>query len=157
MRLGQLFAARAAAQTGDADAALAEEVAQDAMVALWRKADQFDPAKSSVGTWLYRIARNRRIDVFRHAKKPDLDPEEPMVLPAGVEAPGERLEAKEAEGRVRDALQDLPEEQLTMLKLAFYEGLSHREIADRLAMPLGTVKSRIRLAFLKMKSRLDNA
>ena len=57
---------------------------------------------------------------------------------------------------VRAALKDLPEEQLAMLKLAFYEGLSHREIADRLDVPLGTVKSRIRLAFLKMKAKLDN-
>jgi RNA polymerase sigma-70 factor (ECF subfamily) len=140
-----------------ADGGSAEEIAQDVMVTVWRKAELFDRTQATVSTWIFRIARNRRIDVFRHARKPDLDPEEPMVLPAGVEAPGERLEAKEAEGRVRDALQELPEEQLTMLKLAFYEGLSHREIADRLAVPLGTVKSRIRLAFLKMKSRLDNA
>jgi RNA polymerase sigma-70 factor (ECF subfamily) len=139
-----------------ADGGSAEEIAQDVMVTVWRKAELFDRTQASVSTWIFRIARNRRIDVFRRAKKPDLDPDEPMVLPAGVEAPGDRLEAKETEVRVREALKGLPEEQLQMLKLAFYEGLSHREIADKLDVPLGTVKSRIRLAFLKMKSRLDN-
>jgi RNA polymerase sigma-70 factor (ECF subfamily) len=139
-----------------ADSGSAEEIAQDVMVTVWRKAELFDRNQASVSTWIFRIARNRRIDVFRRARKPDLDPEEPMVLPAGVEAPGERLETMETEIRVRNALKALPEEQLDMLKLAFYEGLSHREIADRLNAPLGTVKSRIRLAFLKMKSKLDN-
>jgi RNA polymerase sigma-70 factor (ECF subfamily) len=134
----------------------AEEIAQDVMVTVWRKAELFDRRQASVSTWVFRIARNRRIDVFRRAQKPALDPEEPMILPAGVEAPGDRLETMQTEVRVRAALKDLPEEQTAMLKLAFYEGLSHREIADRLDVPLGTVKSRIRLAFLKMKSRLDN-
>jgi RNA polymerase sigma-70 factor (ECF subfamily) len=140
-----------------ADAGSAEEIAQDVMVTVWRKAELFDRKQASVSTWIFRIARNRRIDVFRRSKKPDLDPEEAMILPAGVEAPGDRLEAMETEIRVRAALKDLPEEQLAMLKLAFYEGLSHREIADRLDVPLGTVKSRIRLAFLKMKAKLDHA
>jgi RNA polymerase sigma-70 factor (ECF subfamily) len=138
-----------------ADGPSAEEIAQDVMVTVWRKAGLFDRSQASVSTWIFRIARNRRIDVFRRAKKPDLDSEEQMVLPSRIEAPGERLEAMETEVRVREALKGLPAEQLDMLKLAFYEGLSHREIADRLDVPLGTVKSRIRLAFLKMKSKLD--
>ena len=79
-----------------------------------------------------------------------------MILPAGVEAPDARIEAMETETRVRAAMKDLPEEQLLLLRMAFYEGLSHREIAEKLDVPLGTVKSRIRLAFGKMKSRLDN-
>jgi RNA polymerase sigma-70 factor (ECF subfamily) len=79
-----------------------------------------------------------------------------MILPAGVEAPEARMEAMETEARVREAMKDLPEEQLYLLKLAFYEGLSHREIAEKLDVPLGTVKSRIRLAFAKMKSRLGD-
>lgn len=140
-----------------ADGGSAEEIAQDVMVTVWRKAELFDRRQASVSTWIFRIARNRCIDVFRRAKKPELDPDEPMVLPAGVEAPGERVEAREVEVRVRAALKGLPEEQLEMLKLAFYEGLSHREIADKLDAPLGTVKSRIRLAFLKMKAKLDGA
>jgi RNA polymerase sigma-70 factor (ECF subfamily) len=139
-----------------ADGAGAEEITQDVMVTVWRKAALFDRAQASVSTWIFRIARNRRIDVFRRTKRPDLDPEEAMVLPAAVEAPGERIEAMQTEARVREAMRDLPEEQLLLLRLAFYEGLSHREIAEKLDVPLGTVKSRIRLAFAKMKSRLDD-
>lgn len=139
-----------------ADGALAEEIAQDVMVTVWRKAALFDRAQASVSTWIFRIARNRRIDVFRRAKRPDLDPEETMILPAGVEAPDARVEAMETETRVRAAMKDLPEEQVNLLRLAFYEGLSHSEIAGKLDLPLGTVKSRIRLAFGKMKAKLDD-
>lgn len=139
-----------------ADNALAEEIAQDVMVTVWRKAALFDRTQASVSTWIFRVARNRRIDVFRRAKRPDLDPEETMLLPAGVEAPDVRLEAMEADARVRAAMVDLPEEQVSLLRLAFYEGLSHSEIAGKLDLPLGTVKSRIRLAFAKMKARLED-
>jgi RNA polymerase sigma-70 factor (ECF subfamily) len=139
-----------------ADPSQAEEITQDVMVTVWRKAGLFDRQQASVSTWIFRIARNRRIDVFRRTRKPDLDPEEPMILPSGVEAPEARLEAKDTETMVRAALKDLPAEQLHMLQLAFYEGLSHRDIAQKLDLPLGTVKSRIRLAFMKMKSRLTD-
>lgn len=139
-----------------ADSALAEEITQDVMVTVWRKASLFDRNQASVSTWIFRVARNRRIDVFRRAKRPDLDPEETMLLPAGVEAPDARIESMETEERVRAAMKDLPEEQVNLLRLAFYEGLSHSEIAGKLDLPLGTVKSRIRLAFAKMKARLGD-
>lgn len=139
-----------------ADGALAEEISQDVMVTVWRKAGLFDRAQASVSTWIFRVARNRRIDLFRRSKRPELDPEEEMILPSGVEAPDARIEAMETEARVRAAMKDLPEEQVLLLKLAFYEGLSHSEIAARLGAPLGTVKSRIRLAFAKMKVRLGD-
>lgn len=139
-----------------ADNAQAEEIAQDVMVTVWRKAGLFDRRQASVSTWIFRIARNRRIDVFRRTKRPALDPEEEMILPAGVEPPEAAVEAMETETRVRAAMKDLPEEQALLLRLAFYDGLSHREIAEKLDVPLGTVKSRIRLAFGKMKSRLDD-
>jgi RNA polymerase sigma-70 factor (ECF subfamily) len=139
-----------------ADGALAEEIAQDVMVTVWRKASLFDRAQASVSTWIFRIARNRRIDLFRRSKRPELDPEEEMILPSGVAAPDARIETMETEARVRAAMKDLPEEQVLLLKLAFYEGLSHSEIAARLGAPLGTVKSRIRLAFAKMKARLGD-
>lgn len=139
-----------------ADNALAEEIAQDVMVTVWRKANLFDRAQASVSTWIFRIARNRRIDLFRRSKRPDLDPEEEMILPSGVEAPDARIEVMEIETRVRAAMADLPEEQVLLLRLAFYEGLSHSEIAAKLGAPLGTVKSRIRLAFAKMKARLGD-
>lgn len=139
-----------------ADNAQAEEIAQDVMVTIWRKAGLFDRRQASVSTWIFRVARNRRIDVFRRTRRPDLDPEETMILPSAAEAPEGRVEAMETETRVREAMKDLPEEQMLLLRLAFYEGLSHREIAEKLDVPLGTVKSRIRLAFVKMKSRLGH-
>jgi len=138
------------------DGAQAEEIAQDVMVTVWRKANLFDRRQASVSTWIFRIARNRRIDVFRRTKKPNLDPEETMLLPSGVAAPDAGVDAMETETRVRNAMNELPEEQLQLLKLSFYEGLSHSEIAEKLKVPLGTVKSRIRLAFSKMKARLDD-
>ena len=137
------------------DNAQAEEISQDVMVTVWRKASLFDRSQASVSTWIFRIARNRRIDVFRRTKKPDLDPEETMLLPSGVEAPDAWVDAMETEARVRAAMKDLPGEQLQLLQLSFYEGLSHSEIAAKLDVPLGTVKSRIRLAFSKMKANLD--
>lgn len=138
------------------DDAGAEEIAQDVMVTVWRKANLFDRRQASVSTWIFRIARNRRIDVFRRTKKPPLDPEEPLVLPAGAPAPEAGVEAQDVENQVREAMKGLPEEQLSMIRLAFYDGLSHREIAEKLDLPLGTVKSRIRLAFAKMKGRLED-
>jgi RNA polymerase sigma-70 factor (ECF subfamily) len=137
------------------DNAQAEEISHDVMVTVWRKASLFDRSQASVSTWIFRIARNRRIDVFRRTKKPDLDPEETMLLPSGVEAPDARVDAMETEARVRAAMKDLPGEQLQLLQLSFYEGLSHSEVAAKLDVPLGTVKSRIRLAFSKMKANLD--
>lgn len=138
------------------DDALAEEIVQDVMVTVWRKASLFDRRQASVSTWIFRIARNRRIDLFRRSRKPNLDPEEPLVLPAPAPAPESAVEAQDVEAQVRDAMATLPEEQLQMIKLAFYEGLTHREIAERVDLPLGTVKSRIRLAFARMKGSLED-
>src|SRR6201999_4436565 len=87
-----------------ADPAQAEEIAQDVMVTVWRKANLFDRRQASVSTWIFRVARNRRIDVFRRSKKPALDPEEPLILPQGVEAPDARVDALQAEARVREAM-----------------------------------------------------
>ncbi|MDX2238593.1 MAG: sigma-70 family RNA polymerase sigma factor [Hyphomonadaceae bacterium] len=137
--------------------ALAEELTQEAMLVVWRKAALFDPAQASVSTWIFRIARNRRIDAARRDGKPALSAEEPMLAPAQTEAPDERLSALEREDAVRAALADLPPEQIALLQAAFYEGLSHSEIAAREGLPLGTVKSRIRLAFGRLRAKLDGA
>lgn len=139
-----------------ADDALAEEIAQDVMVTVWRKAEQYDPAQASASTWIYRIARNRRIDAARRAARPDLDANEEAFLPSAPAAPDEALEALETEDRVRAALKNLPAEQIRLVTLAYYEGLSHTEIAERTDLPLGTVKSRIRLAFNKLRGLLSD-
>ncbi len=139
-----------------ADDALAEEIAQDVMVTVWRKAELFDRRQASASTWIFRIARNRRIDAARRAARPDLDAYEEALLPSSPAAPDDALETAETEGRVREALQELPAEQVRLVTLAYYEGLSHTEIAERTNLPLGTVKSRIRLAFNKLRGLLSD-
>ncbi len=138
-----------------ADAATAEELTQEAMVTLWHKAAMFDRSKSSVATWLYRIARNRRIDALRRDRTDRFDVNEPMLMPAGEPDMEDAISLAKREQSVRVALADLPEEQLSLVRLAFFDGLSHSEIAGQLHLPLGTVKSRIRLAFTRLRRTLE--
>jgi RNA polymerase sigma-70 factor (ECF subfamily) len=138
-----------------ADDALAEELAQDVMVIVWRKAELFDRSQASVSTWLFRIARNKRIDAIRRTRKPELDPNDPLLLPSAPVAADNLMSGAQRDQLVRDAMVDLPEEQKTLLRQAFYDGLSHREIAEQSGTPLGTVKSRLRLAFLKLRAKLE--
>jgi RNA polymerase sigma-70 factor, ECF subfamily len=133
----------------------AEELSQEVLLTVWRKAETYDPDQASVSTWIFRIARNRRIDVLRRTIKPELDPEDVMFQPAAMPAPDEGLTAMQRERCVREALDVIPDDQRRLLEAAFYEGLSHTEIAERWNLPLGTVKSRIRLAFQKLRERLD--
>lgn len=134
--------------------AQAEEIAQDVMVTVWRKAGLYDAAQASPSTWIFRIARNRRIDVLRRTQRPPLDGEDPSLQPTSALAPDEAVSAAQAEAAVRGVLPSLPEEQLVLIRAAFYEGLSHAEIAEKTGLPLGTVKSRIRLALEKLRARL---
>jgi len=135
--------------------ALAEELAQDVMVTIWRKAPLFDRRQAAVSTWIFRIARNRRIDAARRQARPPIDPEDDPLAPAPEPTPDEILSTAEREDAVRVALRILPPEQVELLQLAFYDGLSHREIAERTGAPLGTVKSRIRLAVARLRTYLD--
>ena len=130
-----------------ADEALAEEVAQDVMMTLWRK--------SNASTWLFRVARNRRIDRIRRQKSAALDPEDPSLHPTPLPDIAEEMDAKLREKRVRAALSQLPEEQRNVVRLAFFAGQSHSEIAEHTGLPLGTVKSRIRLAFGRLRQLLE--
>jgi RNA polymerase sigma factor (sigma-70 family) len=140
-----------------ADKAAAEEISQDVMVTLWRKANLFDPAKSSVGTWLYRIARNRRIDLLRRNKVDFMDPMD-HVFEGVADNPNPEtgIDNQKREDILRNAIAELPNEQLDLVNLAFFEGLSHSEIAQKTKLPLGTVKSRLRLAFSRLRKKLDD-
>lgn len=134
----------------------AEDLAQDVMATIWRKAEAFDRKKASVSTWIFRVARNRRIDVHRRVSKPELDPDEPLLQPAAPDAPDIQLDRAQLDERVREELAKLPPEQLELLRAAFYDGLSHSQIADAMDLPLGTVKSRIRLAFNRLREQLGD-
>jgi RNA polymerase sigma factor (sigma-70 family) len=140
------------------DRAAAEEIAQDVLGVLWRKAALFDPQKSSVATWLYRIARNRRIDWHRRERVMYIDPASLQLTEiADRESPAAdtALDIRLREDHLHTALSVLPEEQLLLVRLAFFDGLSHSQIAEKTGIPLGTVKSRIRLAFSRLRRSLE--
>lgn len=155
-RLFQCYAGRIKAFLMRAGAAgdEAEEAVQEVMVTLWRRAETFDPAKAAARSWIYAIARNKRIDLIRRARRPEPDPEDPMFRPDPEQSAESRLAGAERDARVRAALVALPEDQLAVVRLAFFAGLSHGEIAERLATPLGTVKSRLRLSFRRLRGEL---
>ena len=140
-----------------ADRAGAEEITQEVMVTLWHKADLFDPTKSSLGTWLYRVARNRRIDIARRDRVDYVDPAEYALDIPDDQLPDAdgQIDAQTREDVLRTAMADLPEEQRALVRLAFFDSLSHSEIAARTGLPLGTVKSRIRLAFSRLRRVLE--
>jgi RNA polymerase sigma-70 factor (ECF subfamily) len=138
------------------DNGTAEEITQEVMVTLWRKAELFDSSKSSVGTWLFRIARNRKIDLIRRDRSDTIDVNDPMLIPDEDRPLEDGLDARRFGVLVRESMDGLPEEQLELINLAFFEGLSHSQIAERTGLPLGTVKSRIRLAFSRLKKQLES-
>jgi RNA polymerase sigma-70 factor (ECF subfamily) len=134
---------------------LAEECAQDAMAVLWQKAHLFDPARASVATWVFTIARNRRIDVLRKARRP-----EPEDLPWGPEPEPDQAEAFEVQqetNRLGAAVARLPEKQRELIERAFWGEMSHSEIAAETGLPLGTIKSRIRLALDRLRQQMDES
>ena len=132
-----------------------DDLVQDVMLTVWRRAHQFDPAKASVSTWIFTIARNRRIDVYRRENRPALDPDEPMLTPTAEAAADEQMDAEQKGALLRKALECLPAEQSVLLKMAFFEDKSHGAIALQMKLPLGTVKSRLRLAATKLRARLE--
>jgi RNA polymerase sigma factor (sigma-70 family) len=135
-----------------ASAALAEECAQDVMATLWQKAHLFDPARASVTTWVFTIARNRRIDALRKARRP-----EPEDLPWGPEPEPDQADAFELAQdteRLGEALSQLPETQRVLIERAYFGDLSHSEIAAETGLPLGTIKSRIRLALERLRHHM---
>ncbi len=137
------------------DAASAEEVCQEVMVVLWHKAALFDPAKSTLSTWMFRIARNRRIDLARRNKSSALDENDPMLQPDPEPLPDSGIDLAKREAGVQAALKVLPPEQYEVIRYAFFLGYAHSQIAEETGLPIGTVKSRIRLAFARLKSVLD--
>jgi len=139
-----------------ADEEAAEDLTQDVFVAIWGRAAQFDPAKASVSTWVFTIARNKRIDALRRDR---------MVPGGGDELdleidPAPRGDAtaefNQTSARVMRAVETLPEEQKRLLKIFYFDDKPHSAIAAELGLPLGTVKSRLRLAIAKLRALLGD-
>lgn len=131
---------------------LAEECTQEVMATLWNKAHLFDPTKASVSTWIFTIARNRKIDILRKQRRP-----EPEDLPWGPEPEPDQADAiglQQDTQRLGEALATLPPEQRKLIEKAYFGELSHSEIAVQTGLPLGTIKSRIRLALERLRHNM---
>ena len=138
---------------GGAGEALAEECAQEVMATVWRKAHLFDPTRASVATWIFTIARNRRIDALRKQRRP-----EPEDLGWGPEPEPDQaaaMELQQESERVVEAVSRLPPKQRELIERAFFGDLSHSEIAAETGLPLGTIKSRIRLALERLRQTMS--
>ncbi|QJB69472.1 sigma-70 family RNA polymerase sigma factor [Parasphingorhabdus halotolerans] len=136
----------------------AEDIVQDVLISVWTKANQFDPAKGAFSSWVFRMVRNTWID---HKRKHDrMQPTAPDVISTMADSPvaaaDAELDESQAAMAVQAELAKLPVEQKQMLHMAFFEGLSHSQIAERTGLALGTVKSRIRVPLKNMKSKLEN-
>ena len=138
------------------DPASSEEITQETFIRVWRKAGQFDPKKASAVTWIFTIARNLRIDRLRKENRPTFDPDDPIFIPETSQTPLENMEQSTIVERVKLSISGLPEDQREVVQLSFIEGLSHQEIADAIGLPLGTVKSRLRLSFVKLRHALGD-
>ncbi|MFC4272541.1 sigma-70 family RNA polymerase sigma factor [Sneathiella chungangensis] len=133
----------------------AEDVMQETMLKVWRKAMLFDGTKASASTWIYTIARNVRIDRLRKELRPEPDPNDPCFVPDDPETGEQAMSRKQDRERIRKAMSVLPPDQMTIIKMSFFEEKSHGEISSELNIPLGTVKSRMRLAFGKIRAELE--
>ncbi|MGV1870953.1 MULTISPECIES: sigma-70 family RNA polymerase sigma factor [Agrobacterium] len=138
------------------DAQAAEELMQETMITVWNKAALFDPARGNVSAWIFRIARNLRIDAHRKNKRPEFDFNDPAFVKDDAPAADTQLEEVQDAQRLHRALAQLPQEQLDLLKRSFFDEVSHSAIAEQLGLPVGTVKSRIRLAFAKLRTALES-
>ena len=136
------------------DRGAADELTQDVMLTLWRKAAQFDAARATPAAWIFTIARNARVDMARRqqrASRPEpVDETAPDLIPDSVLAAADRSD------RIAVALAVLPAEQAEVIRLAFFDDRPHAEIERALGIPLGTVKSRLRLALAKLRRLLEN-
>jgi RNA polymerase sigma-70 factor (ECF subfamily) len=134
---------------------LPEELVQEVMMTIWRKAAQFDPKKAAPSTWIFTIARNQRVDMLRRLNKyrQDLSADDIWDLEDDTDLFGEVRQSR-IQAQVREELQGLSSEQKQIVAQVFLEDKSHQQVANELELPLGTVKSRVRLAMQKLKVNL---
>lgn len=136
-----------------ASSTLAEECSQEVMATIWRKSHMFDPARASVATWIFTIARNRKIDALRKQRRP-----EPEDLTWGPEAEPDAedvIALQQETQQLGQALANLPQKQRDLIERAYFGDLSHSEIAAETGLPLGTIKSRIRLALERLRHTMQ--
>jgi RNA polymerase sigma-70 factor (ECF subfamily) len=131
----------------------AEDVLQETFWQVWSRAGQYDPGRSTPGVWLFLIARSRALDRLRQQRpRGEGTPQEPVTLAEPLES----MERKETSQQVRAALAQLPDEQCRAITLAFFGGLTYEQVAQRLAVPVGTAKTRIRLGMRRLRHLLGD-
>ncbi|MEQ1570017.1 MAG: sigma-70 family RNA polymerase sigma factor [Myxococcota bacterium] len=135
-------------------ASKAEEVAQEVLLRVWRSAAGYDPSRASPATWVFTIARNARIDALRRGGRAEPEPDDPMWVPSAPPSPDEVTHRKAEEQQIRAALDQLPVGQLEVLERAYLQGQTLLEVSESLSVPLGTVKSRVRLALERLRGVL---
>jgi len=136
--------------------AQAEDLAQDVMMTVWRKVDMYAPERGSVSTWIFTIARNARIDRLRRSRSAIYDDIEDVELASEEAGSDDQVFAAQQAAGVASAMAELPADQKLMIEMAYMQDKSQSEIAAELSIPLGTVKSRLRLAYGKLKDRLED-
>ncbi len=138
----------------------AEEVMQDAMILMWRRASTYDPKKAKASTWIFTVARNRRIDILRKNSRSEFLSDATVIEQTQTdenEPSAEDIYAQRQESdSLREHIETLPKEQMELVEMAYFQDKSHQEIADETDIPLGTVKSRIRLALGKLRKKIED-
>ena len=133
----------------------AEELVQAVMLTVWDKAVSYDPAKARASTWIFTIARNKRIDFFRKESRPEIDPNDPALIPDNEKDAHQIMVNEQAATELNSAIRNLPKEQAELIYKSYFEDKSHSEIAQETELPLGTVKSRLRLALKALRNTLN--
>lgn len=138
-----------------ADPGAADEIVQDTFLAVWRRASLYSPERGGAASWIYAIARNVRIDRLRREPAWQALTDEIDEQPAEAQPADEAMAARQIQSRIRAVLDELPPEQAGAVRLAFFDGLSHAQIAEATGAPLGTVKTRINLAYQKLRAAMQ--
>lgn len=121
------------------------------MLTIWRRAETFDRTRASAGTWIFTLARNRSIDAFRRERRPEVSEDDPTLVPEPPAQADADLQMTQDRDRLTAAIKKLPREQSDLIALAYYGDKTHTEIAAETGLPLGTVKSRLRLALARLR------
>ena len=158
IRLFEYFAPRVKSflMRGSMKEEQADELAQETMLTVCHRADRYDPSKAKASTWIFTIARNKKIDLLRKNKRPQVDIDDPMFVNEDknlVWADDAASNKQEGE-TLEEAVRTLPEDQADLIQKAYFEDKTHQEISDETGLPLGTVKSRLRLAMDKLRHNL---
>jgi RNA polymerase sigma-70 factor (ECF subfamily) len=133
-----------------------DDLVQEIMIIVWNRAVLYDPRKANVSTWVFTIARNKRIDAIRRERRPEIDPHDPAFFNDDPKSPDVVVAEDRQAAMIRAAVEQLPSEQGEVLRLSFFEDKPHTDIADTLGIPLGTVKSRLRLAMRRLRPLLED-